>query len=169
MSLPQLSSLSSLQILKLEFFDPPNENLLIHQLPKLASVKQLELRVGASGDASLLPLTLLIKACPCLRSFVLKLTSTWEMLCGQRELKRVVRPPHRHLKEVEFYNYYGQPCDHELVNYLVENAIALEKLVVNPCDKEYSPGRMKRLKEPRERALQQLKGKLPSRIELVIN
>ncbi|KAK3446399.1 hypothetical protein EUGRSUZ_A02104 [Eucalyptus grandis] len=92
-----------------------------------------------------------------------------EMLCRQRELKRVVRPSHMYLKEVEFYNYYGRPCDHELVNYLVENAIALEKLVVNPCEEAYFSDGMKRLMEPRERALQQLKGKLPSRIELVIN
>ncbi|KAF7851130.1 hypothetical protein BT93_L4442 [Corymbia citriodora subsp. variegata] len=86
-----------------------------------------------------------------------------------RELERVVRPLHQYIKEVEFYNYYGRPCDYELVNYFVENAIALEKLVVNSCDEGYFSGRMIKVKEPRERAVQQLKGKLPSRIELVIN
>ncbi|XP_056177495.1 uncharacterized protein LOC115682784 [Syzygium oleosum] len=70
MTLSQLSSLPCLQILKLSYFNSPDENLLIHQLSKLTSVKYLELRVDGSRDASLLPLTLLIGACPYLRSFV---------------------------------------------------------------------------------------------------
>ncbi|XP_056158460.1 uncharacterized protein LOC115665452 [Syzygium oleosum] len=145
------------------------ENQLIRQLPKLTSVKQLKLRVKGSGDASLLPLTLVVEACPCLRSFVFELTFPSNMLCRPRKLERVIRTPHRYLKEVEFCNYYGRPCDHELVNYLIENAVALEKLVVSPCDEAYFSDGRKRVKEPRERALQQLKGKLPYRIELVIN
>jgi len=92
-----------------------------------------------------------------------------DMLCSPRELKRVVGLPHQFLKVVEFNNYYGRPCDLELVNYFIDNAIALEKLVVNPCEKEYITDGVKKVKEPRERALQQLMGKLPSRIELVIN
>ncbi|XP_048127784.1 uncharacterized protein LOC125312714 [Rhodamnia argentea] len=168
-TLSQLSSLSCLQILKLQFYDSPDENLLIRQLPKLVSVKKLELRVHGLRDASLLPLTLLIEACPCMQSFVFELMDPREMLCRQREPKRVVQAPHRYLKEVEFSNYYGRPCDHELVNYLVENAFNLEKLVVNPCEEEWFTSEMKKVKEPRERALQQLEGKLPSRIDLVIN
>ncbi|XP_056172624.1 uncharacterized protein LOC115677021 [Syzygium oleosum] len=166
-TLSQLSSLSCLQILILQFSDSPDENLHIRQLPKLTSVKLLKLRVDGEGCVSLLPLTPVIEACPCLRSFVFELTYPWEMLCTQRELERVVGPPHWYLKEAEFFNYYGQPCDLELVNYLIDNAIAMEKLVVNPCDEEYLKDEIKKVKEPRERALQQFKGKLPSRIELI--
>ncbi|KAL3733452.1 hypothetical protein ACJRO7_022902 [Eucalyptus globulus] len=171
---PQLSSLPCVQILKLEFFRLLSENLQIRQLPKLTSVKQLILRVPVFKEASLLPLTLVIEACPCVRSFVLELMFPDDMLCRQRELKRVDGPPHRYLKEVEFHNYYGRPCDLELVIYLVDNAIALEKLVVSPCEEEMvtvgsEQKMLKKLKEPRERAWQQLKGKLPSKIDLVIN
>ncbi|KAL3754710.1 hypothetical protein ACJRO7_001898 [Eucalyptus globulus] len=175
--LPQLSSLPCLQILELEFdYSHPAHLAIPSHLPKLTSVKQLKLRVGGSGDISLLPLTIVIKACPYLRSFVFELTNPWWKPNEKgRELERVVGPVHQYLKEVEFYNYYGRPCDYELVNYLVENAIALEKLMVNPCDlalepydKGYFSGRMIKVKEPRERAVQQLKGKLPSKIELVI-
>ncbi|XP_056158416.1 uncharacterized protein LOC115662048 [Syzygium oleosum] len=154
--------LSTYQILKLQSFDSPKENLLIHQLPKLTSVKLLELKFDGARGASLLPLTLVIEACPCLQSFVFEMTYPWEMLCTQRELERVVGSPHWYLKEVEFNNYHGQLCDLELVYYLVENAPALEKLVVNPCVEQY-------LKDVIKSALQQLKGKLPPRIELVIN
>ncbi|KAK3446230.1 hypothetical protein EUGRSUZ_A01965 [Eucalyptus grandis] len=170
-TLSQLSNLSCLQILKLQFSDSPNEDLLICQLPKLTNVKLLELRVFGKRGASLLPLTPVIEACPCLQSFVFEMILPWKMLCTQREPKRVVGPPHQHLKEVEFHNYYGQPCELELVNYLIDNAIALEKLVVNPCDEEYFSDldELKKVMEPRERALQQLNGKLSSRIELVIN
>ncbi|KAK3423817.1 hypothetical protein EUGRSUZ_F00583, partial [Eucalyptus grandis] len=70
--LPPFSSLPCVQILKLEFFQLLSENLQIRQLPKLTSVEQLILRVPVSEEASLLPLTLVIEACPCLRSFVLE-------------------------------------------------------------------------------------------------
>ncbi|KAL3733453.1 hypothetical protein ACJRO7_022903 [Eucalyptus globulus] len=170
---PRLSSLPCVQILKLEFFRLLSENLQIRQLPKLTSVKQLILRVPVFKEASLLPLTLVIEACPCVRSFVLELMYPDDMLCRQRKLKRVDGPPHRYLKEVEFHNYYGRPCDLELVIYFVDNAIALEKLVVSPCEEEMvtvgERRMLKKLKEPRERAWQQLKGKLPSKIDLVIN
>lgn len=166
-----LSRYSSLQIMKLYFTMPFPERVRLHrrQLPKFTSVKQLELRFEGYGDSSLLPLTPLIEAFPCLRSFVVELIYPKDMLCSPRELKRVVGPPHQFLKVVEFNNYYGRPCDLELVNYFIDNAIALEKLVVNPCEEEYITDGVKKVKEPRERALQQLMGKLPSRIELVIN
>ncbi|XP_056177494.1 FBD-associated F-box protein At5g18780-like isoform X2 [Syzygium oleosum] len=169
--LPKLSSLPFLQILKLEFiYSRRYHQRIPHQLPKLTSVKQLQLRVKGTGDLSLLPLTVVIEACPYLRSFVFELTDPWWIPNGEgRELERVVRPLHRYLKEVAFYNYYGRPCDLELVTYLIASAIALEKLVVNTCDKEYVSGEWKKLKEPRERALQQLKGKVPLKIDLVIN
>ncbi|XP_056158931.1 uncharacterized protein LOC130134928 [Syzygium oleosum] len=166
-----LSSLSCLRILKLSFSMPSPERLWNHlrRVPKLTSVKQLELRFEVFGDSSLLPLTPVIEAFPCLRSFVVELMYPMDMLCRQRELKRVVGPPHRYLKVVEFHNYYGRSCDLELVNYFIDNAIALEKLVVNPCEEEFVTSGLKKVKEPRERAQQQLKGNLPSRIELVIN
>ncbi|KAK3446155.1 hypothetical protein EUGRSUZ_A01906 [Eucalyptus grandis] len=69
--LPQLSSLPCLQILELEFdYSHPAHLAIPSELPKLTSVKQLKLRVGGSGDISLLPLTIVIEACPYLRSFV---------------------------------------------------------------------------------------------------
>ncbi|KAI6697597.1 hypothetical protein NL676_017716 [Syzygium grande] len=83
------------EILKLEFSLLLCETVWTRQLPKLTSVKQLELRVDGFGDASLFPLTRVIEACPYLRSFVLELTNPMDMLCRQRELIRVVRPPHR--------------------------------------------------------------------------
>ncbi|XP_030546256.1 uncharacterized protein LOC115752279 [Rhodamnia argentea] len=153
----QLSSVSCLQILKLELVHSYFQRLWTSQLPKLRSVKQLELRYEGFQDSSFLPLTPVIEACPCLRSFVLELMEQTNMLCLRIGLRRVVRPPHQYLKVVEFYNYYGRSCDLELVNYLIKNAIALEKLAVKPCGEKYFSDRMKKVKEPRQRALQQHK------------
>ncbi|KAK3446091.1 hypothetical protein EUGRSUZ_A01847 [Eucalyptus grandis] len=72
----RLSRLPCLHILNLKFFYSPNENLPIRQLPKLTSVKQLKLTVDGSADASLLPLAVMIKACPYLQSFVLETFSS---------------------------------------------------------------------------------------------
>ncbi|KAL3721868.1 hypothetical protein ACJRO7_034243 [Eucalyptus globulus] len=148
------------------------ENLPIRQLLKLTSVKQLKLTVDGSTNASLFTLVVMVKACPYLQSFGLELMDPWWMPQRQRrELKRVVRPLplHRYLKKVEFYNYYGRHSHLELVTCLIASAVALEKLVVNTCDKEYVSGEWKKLEEPREWALQQFKGKIPLKIALVIN
>lgn len=37
-----------------------------------------------------------------------------------------------HLKVVEVSGYYGRTCEDELLMYLLENGVALEKLIVDP-------------------------------------
>ena len=41
--------------------------------------------------------------------------------------------PNEHLKEVEIVGFVGRAIDIELVVYLLESAIKLEKIVINPC------------------------------------
>ena len=40
--------------------------------------------------------------------------------------------PNEHLKEVEITGFVGRAIDIELTVYLLESAIKLEKLVINP-------------------------------------
>ena len=41
--------------------------------------------------------------------------------------------PNEHLKEVEIVGFAGRAIDIQLVVYLLESAINLEKIIVNPC------------------------------------
>ncbi|TXG50390.1 hypothetical protein EZV62_022914 [Acer yangbiense] len=95
------------------------------ELPKL---RHLIFKVDANYHSSLLDLTRMIKACPFLHKFTLKL------ICGgcKRKLREFPKCPLEHLKEVEFIGFIGHPIDLELAFYFIENAPMLEKMIVNP-------------------------------------
>ncbi|KAL6130397.1 hypothetical protein ACLB2K_068776 [Fragaria x ananassa] len=48
------------------------------------------------------------------------------------ELKEVIGCHHHKLKDVEIIGYRGITCAIQHINYLIENAVALKKLVINP-------------------------------------
>jgi hypothetical protein len=52
----------------------------------------------------------------------------------EREVRKVINyDPNEHLKEVEIVGFVGRAIDIELIVYLLESAIKLEKIVINPC------------------------------------
>ncbi|KAF3962987.1 hypothetical protein CMV_012567 [Castanea mollissima] len=56
----------------------------------------------------------------------------WDKSRRERELRKVMKYPNEHLKEVEITGFVGRAIDIELTVYLLESAIKLEKLVINP-------------------------------------
>ncbi|KAK7846548.1 f-box/lrr-repeat protein 25 [Quercus suber] len=56
----------------------------------------------------------------------------WDKSRRERELMKVMKYPNEHLKEVEITGFVGRAIDIELTVYLLESAIKLEKLVINP-------------------------------------
>lgn len=84
-------------------------------------------------------------------------------------------PPHQCLKEVKLAGYYGCDLDVRSAFYFIDNAIALEKLIIDPHNQKrifYNGPQKhcetKRERAARERAKKQLKGKAPQRVKLVI-
>ncbi|KAI3454363.1 hypothetical protein Pfo_011026 [Paulownia fortunei] len=112
------------------------ETKMFYSAVKMSNLKQLVVKSYADEDCSLLPLTNLIRASPCLQRFVLK--ALWmEPMVVKRKVRKVMTSSYTHLKEVEFVGYYGQISDLELVVHFLENGVALEKIVVDPrepCD-----------------------------------
>ncbi|KAL4634298.1 hypothetical protein ACB092_04G189400 [Castanea dentata] len=49
-----------------------------------------------------------------------------------RELRKVMKGPNKHLKEVEIIGFVGRAIDIDLTIYLLESAIKLEKIVIAP-------------------------------------
>ncbi|KAK6135841.1 hypothetical protein DH2020_030407 [Rehmannia glutinosa] len=122
--------LYQLEVLTLDIYRP-EENIKIFAFPELPKLKQLILKVGAWNDDSLLEFTSLIKACPNLNRFVLQLI--WMSPSKRRrKVLKAAKCSHQFLKLVEIVGYYGRTSDAELVLYFIENAVALQKIIIDP-------------------------------------
>jgi hypothetical protein len=82
-------------------------------------------------------------------------------------------PSHHHLKVVEIAGYLGNTWSVEHVVHLIKKAVSLEKIVIDPRNLCFLPGRDRDVKEideereARDHAMQHLKGIVPSTIEFV--
>ncbi|KAL3513834.1 hypothetical protein ACH5RR_026551 [Cinchona calisaya] len=175
--LPRLSCcLSTLEVLALGFFYNEATQLKVwrSELPQLTTLKQLILNISARGGKSLLRLVSLIRAAPNLEKLVIKLNWVEEINRRRRKLKKAVNYPFHHLKVFELSGYYGRTCDLELIKYFVENAISLEKIIIDPrkpCGFErlLMDWEIKEHKVARAHAKERLKGLISSHVELVIS
>ncbi|KAL6973111.1 hypothetical protein U1Q18_027289 [Sarracenia purpurea var. burkii] len=96
---------------------------------------------------------------------------SWKVKETQRIVETVGPYPHQNLKLVEFVGFVGAAIDVEVVAYLLENAIALEKIVIDPrvshVSKIHEPEWENRERVARDRA-KQLESMLPVGVQLVI-
>ncbi|CAL5322710.1 unnamed protein product [Camellia sinensis] len=122
---------SQLEFLALDMLHP-ERTMKLPSLPEFSNLKKLVLKIGARADDSLLQFTsLMIKACPYLDRFVLELI--WKSPAKRRrKMGKAAQSPHQHLKLVEIIGYFGRSSDDELVMYFFENAVALQKIVIDP-------------------------------------
>ncbi|XP_028953031.2 uncharacterized protein [Malus domestica] len=151
-------------------FQVYNQN---YAFPSLSNLKHLELLVDADYCLSLGRLASFMKAAPDLRSLVLGLefgTSNEDMAI----LEKVSKQPHHCLKVVEIAGYRGHKCCVKHVRYLVKNAVALEKIVINPIRFWCWPTGMEinyllenEEANARDHAIQHLKEKVPASVEFV--
>ncbi|XVF08789.1 hypothetical protein REPUB_Repub07fG0033200 [Reevesia pubescens] len=172
---------SHLESLSLNFFGrmvreyhfdalPQDEDYFdIVSYPKLTKLKHLAVRMGLSGDFGLLKLVPLIAACPNLQRFGLQLL--WDKPEMTRKVVETVKCPHQHLKVVELAGYYGRTTDLEFALYFIQNAVTLERMIISPrvagCESEEDE--IKQEEDAKHRAEQQLKGKVPLTVDLVIS
>ncbi|XP_065633694.1 F-box protein At4g09920 isoform X1 [Quercus suber] len=131
---PLSSYLSQLQSLTLDFYialiSPHSQNMEFPKFQLLPKLKYLKWRVSTSDGMSLISFISMIEAAPFLQKFSLELL--WDKSRRERELMKVMKYPNEHLKEVEITGFVGRAIDIELTVYLLESAIKLEKLVINP-------------------------------------
>ncbi|CAI9774911.1 unnamed protein product [Fraxinus pennsylvanica] len=163
--------LYQLEVLTLDIYRP-EENIKVFAFPKLPNLKQLILKVGAWDDDSLLEFSSLIQACPYLQRFVLQLI--WMSPSKRRrKIRQAAKFPLEYLKMVEIAGYYGRTSDAELVMYFIENAVSLQKIVIDPRNQilDRTPVRIAQMKKEeaaRKRAKQQLEPKKPPGVHLII-
>ncbi|GMJ15027.1 hypothetical protein HRI_005171900 [Hibiscus trionum] len=113
-----------------------------------------------------------MKACPSLHRFALDLM--WQGSCSKRKIKKGRRIVHRSLKVVEITGFVAETVDTELCMFLVESAIFLEKIVVDPNPAWRKRGPLRNTDVDPDRALEvrkraeHLKSKYNFRDKLVI-
>ncbi|MBA0763352.1 hypothetical protein Gotri_012800, partial [Gossypium trilobum] len=127
---------SQLQKLVLEM-RVDERKMKLFEYPILSQLKELELQVRARDHDSLLCLTSLINASPSLNQLSLELS--WSKSYTRRRVMKVKRH-HYNLKEVEIRGFVGGMVDSEFCIYLVENAIMLEKMSIDPFTKNEKGG-----------------------------
>lgn len=146
-----------------------------HLFPTLANVKYLELTSSPEHDWDIHHLICFMKATPYLQRLSLKLAQIFK-LRTPREIEmrdKADCPSHHHLKVVEIAGYLGNTWSVEHVLHLIKKAVSLEKIVIDPRNLCFLPGRDRDVKEineereARDHAMQHLKGIVPSTIEFV--
>nr|XP_016453292.1 PREDICTED: FBD-associated F-box protein At5g38590-like isoform X2 [Nicotiana tabacum] len=158
--------LSQLEVLKIHAYGGL-EYLEHYKFPELTKLKKFVVEVLAKEDMSVLGCTHVIGAAPQLKEFELKLL--WVLpLRSERECRKAVRCPLHHLKVLRLSGYYGRTSEVELVRYFLENAMLLEKIIVDPCSQNVHRHRVAPDEIARNFAKLQLEGEVPPHIQLLI-
>ncbi|CAA0807391.1 F-box protein [Striga hermonthica] len=138
-----LCRLSQLEILTFDIYCQ-KELLSMLKFPMMPKLKKLVIIETLRGvDSSLLGVANFISASPNLQDFELKVGLCKYYSCYLQSWVKVERsnneiqkglkhfPLHQHLNVFRFLGYYACPSDVELVNYLLENCVALKKIIVD--------------------------------------
>ncbi|CAL9031154.1 unnamed protein product [Prunus brigantina] len=142
-----------------------------HVFPILSNLKHFELTADPDYEWGLSQLSSFMRAFPYLQRLTLKLR-VWGSE-EKRKLQKAAKCPHHYLKVVEVLKYRGRRNIVEHVMFLIENAFALEKLVIDPTNRDCHHsgsewGKRARLKEAKARRhAMHLKNKVPATVEFV--
>ncbi|KAK9989869.1 hypothetical protein SO802_030108 [Lithocarpus litseifolius] len=127
-------------------------------MPTFTRLKQLELSVLVTTSFDLLPIIFILNASPILEKFYLKLRRMSSS--GQIQTRECSNRLHLHLKDIRISGFYEQSNVMEVAIYLLKNAVALERMVVDVKDDL----------KTREKVYDLLmKEKVNSRVELIVN
>ncbi|XP_060667863.1 putative FBD-associated F-box protein At5g38570 [Ziziphus jujuba] len=135
--------------------------------PILPNPKELKLFLDVFYELIFFHIHPFLEKAPNLQRLVLKLKH-WGLFINEPAAckKPATRPHHYCLKEVEVTGYSGYSSDDELILYLIESAVSIEKIIVNPCESEEWHVQSTMFEEQgRDHALRHMKEKIPKTIK----
>lgn len=111
---------------------------LPEEVPIYTNIKQLVLSVFPFEDEDeLCWITYVLRAFPLLQKLQLNVFSP-NFIKQSREIDRhLPECPHRNLTGLEINGFYSYPHEIYLLKYLIDNAVGLEVLTIDPCQKVY--------------------------------
>ncbi|XP_062002812.1 uncharacterized protein LOC133720498 [Rosa rugosa] len=152
-------------------FQVNNEN---YAFPILENLEHLELFVHPDYDLGLRHLTSFMEASPYMQRLVLKLGFSPPYCIYGGRAEKAVKCPHRYLKVVEIVGYRRHEHTLRHVKYLINNVVALEKIIVDPVKRWlYGPKMDRETRvivdeaKARAHAVTHLEEEIPSTIEFV--
>ncbi|PRQ16459.1 putative leucine-rich repeat domain, L domain-containing protein [Rosa chinensis] len=173
--LPQLETLG-LSISSHLYFDFERLNDMFPIPTLLPNLKHLQLAVLETDAYGLQKLSSFLKASPHLQILVLQCIFSSTEPPFEEQLGQAGECKHHNLKVVQVVGYRARKTIAPYVNYLIENVLSLEKIVIDPRRREFhNTGMDKRIEEveeerkARDHAMHQLKKQVPSTIECVCN
>ncbi|KAH7541857.1 hypothetical protein FEM48_Zijuj02G0011900 [Ziziphus jujuba var. spinosa] len=136
--------------------------------PMLPNLKELKLFLDGFDDLILFHIHPFLLKAPNLQRLVLKLRHWYLDIVEPAACRKPAKKPHHYcLKEVEVTGYSGFPSDDELILYLIESAVSLEKIIVNTCESEEWPVQSTMFEGQGRDALRHMKEKIPTTIEFI--
>ncbi|KAL8048827.1 hypothetical protein ABFX02_07G092200 [Erythranthe guttata] len=169
---------SQLETLKLvmPLFHSEQENDELCNFPEMPKLKKLVIDYHSFDDQCFTRLASLTRASPHLQEFVLNNKHFGSGMVPTRvddDGAAIIKFRHEHLKVFKFCGYYGRPSDDALVEYVLENCVVLEKIIIDPCANEYCRHKFDRYRlseeeAARKNAKQHLEPHLPHHVELII-
>jgi len=152
--------LSQIETLKLRMWLPEDYEEIL-QIVELTKLKHLSLDFDSYSSSRFPCFTSLVEAAPSLH----KLTIKWRSSVRSRAILSKTNTPHPHecLKDVEIFGL----VDRKLVMWLLQNAINLEKITIDPYHPSHKYRKSKKKEEARKRA-HQLQERFPSGVKLIV-
>ncbi|KAL7116594.1 hypothetical protein ACP275_03G014000 [Erythranthe tilingii] len=161
-----LSCCSQLETLRLTLLIEEQTEVL-SKLPQLRNLKTLVVTYILQGSESLARLADLISASPCLEEFVLECEWGFFRKKDSQVKDVAINRHHDHLKVVKFCGYRGGHIrDLEFIEYILENCLVLDKLIIEPSASKNNTIEMEQT--ARTNAKHQLESRVPPHVELVI-
>ncbi|XVF62174.1 hypothetical protein PTKIN_Ptkin08bG0195800 [Pterospermum kingtungense] len=138
------------------------------RFPKLRNLKEFKLELHSDQVAEVLRFMSPLKQYPMLHRLSMQIYG----IDGQEELKMKTKRAHKHLKVLELIGFCGQEIEVEFIWYIINNTVALEKIIIDPSSRPLEKGFVDReLPEEKETSrvwAWQLGKSFPPGLELVI-
>lgn len=128
------SILSQLRTLKLNLMAVTLPEDFLNSIPKFPNLKHLEMTLTIGDLDCYHPCVAFLKASPLLQEFTLKMSHMVEPCVYVQNIKD---HPHLYLRVVSFIGFEGREVDVEFLKDLLENAVSLEKMIIDPCKSHF--------------------------------
>ncbi|GFP93094.1 hypothetical protein PHJA_001453700 [Phtheirospermum japonicum] len=163
--------ISQLETLTLKLCSPTVRLKIIECPFPFPKLKKLVVDFFAKRDESLIELASFLRTSPYLEEFV----SIWDKPSRtktQGKNNAAMPFPHLHLKVFKFLGYFGRSSDVELVRYILNNCVVLDKIIIDPHYQAvftHTPVEADDLEAEQTTGIyaKQLEAEIPRRIEFV--
>ncbi|XVF78205.1 hypothetical protein PTKIN_Ptkin14bG0111500 [Pterospermum kingtungense] len=140
------------------------------RFPELRNLMEFKLELCSNQITDVLCFMSPLKAFPMLRRLSMQFLHFKGSEIGKLKMKR--KRAHKCLKVIEIIGFCGEEIESEFIWYIINNTVALEKIVIDPSSRRHEQGmcesQLPEFKEAARAQARQLGKSFPPGLELVI-